>query len=110
MAIREFEAAVRASPPEPKARFRLGYLFGREGRFPDAAGQSHAELKIEPDDNQSLTYQGDAELQLRRRPQAGAHLREALRLDPNSHLTQPDLLLSLKLGNTDWIRCNGANS
>ena len=31
---------------------------------------------------------GDAELQLRRRPQAEAHLREALTLDPNSYLAQ----------------------
>jgi tetratricopeptide (TPR) repeat protein len=83
----------------PGGHFGLGYLYWKQQRYEDACREFEAELADQPQDSQSLTYLGDAEMHTDREKQAEAHLRRALALDANSRLAHLDLGILLAARN-----------
>jgi len=86
-------------PVPPGGHFGLGYLYWKQQRYEDACREFEAELADQPQDSQSLTYLGDAEMHTDREKQAEAHLRRALALDANSRLSHLDLGILLAARN-----------
>jgi tetratricopeptide (TPR) repeat protein len=58
-AITEFEAAVKIAPLEPEVNFGLGYLHWKLSQFDEATKYFNAELAIDPNHPQALTYLAD---------------------------------------------------
>jgi tetratricopeptide (TPR) repeat protein len=61
-AIRQFEAAVKASPNEPNVHFGLGYLLWKQRSFDAAETQFKLELANDPNHTQALAYLADIEI------------------------------------------------
>src|SRR5262249_3189025 len=97
-ATAEFEAAVKAKAPEPQAHFALGYLYWKQKRFSDAAGEFRAELIEQPRDGQSMAYLGDCEMHAGDEKAAADHLATALRSEPAMRLAHLDLGILLASG------------
>jgi tetratricopeptide (TPR) repeat protein len=106
-ATAEFEAAVKVSPVPPGGHFGLGYLYWKQQRYEDACREFAAELAGQPQDSQSLTYLGDAEMHTDREKQAETHIRRALALDASSRLAHLDLgiLLAARNDSGEAVRC-----
>jgi tetratricopeptide (TPR) repeat protein len=58
-AIGEFEAALKIAPREPEVNFGLGYLHWKLSQFEEATKYFNAELAIDPNHPQALTYLAD---------------------------------------------------
>lgn len=105
-AIEQFRAAVKADPRMPNVHFGLGYLYWRTMKNEQAAGEFQAELAINPDHVQALTYLADTDIRSGHPEAAQPLLARALRLDPRNPLAHLDLgILSANAGrNGDAIR------
>jgi len=82
-AEREFRIAVSSTPPSARAANFLGYLLTRQGKYTEAADQYETALRLDPgltDAHRSLGLLY-AE-RIRNRERAVAHLKAALRMDP----------------------------
>lgn len=61
-AIRQFEAAAKASPREPNVHFGLGYLLWKQRSYTDAESQFKLELANDPNHAQALAYLADIKI------------------------------------------------
>ena len=58
-AIAQFRAAEAIAPDTPDLHFGLGYLLWKQAQFDEAEREFQAELKLDPNHTQALTYLGD---------------------------------------------------
>ncbi|MGA2755120.1 MAG: tetratricopeptide repeat protein [Terracidiphilus sp.] len=90
-AIEQFRAAVKADPRMPDVHFGLGYLLWTQSQYPEAVSEFQAELDLNPNHAQALTYLGDCNLVLNH-PEIGRPLLEkAIQMDPGIELAHLDL-------------------
>jgi tetratricopeptide (TPR) repeat protein len=90
-AVRQFQAAIKANPNLPQEHFGLGYLLWTQRNFAEAEQQFRDELRISPDDGQSLAYLGDTLMQLGKSKEARASLQKAIALKSSLELAHLDL-------------------
>ena len=90
-AIRQFRAAVKANPKEPNVHFGLGYLLWTQKRYEEAAREFEAELDNDPNNNQTLAYLADTNLQMNHPETATPLLQQVIRVDPGIELAHLDL-------------------
>ena len=101
-AIGQFRAAVKADPKMPEAHFGLGYLLWCQLQFDEAAKEFQAELELNPNHVQALTYLGDSQLKLGHPEAAQPLLEKAVATDPKDQLAHLDLgILFLDAGRND---------
>jgi tetratricopeptide (TPR) repeat protein len=101
-AIEQFRAAVKADPKMPEAHFGLGYLLWCQLQFDEAAQQLQAELEINPNHVQALTYLADLQMKLNHPEAAKPLLEKAISINPNDQLAHLDLgLLYIDAGRND---------
>ncbi len=101
-AIEQFRAAVKSDPKMPEAHFGLGYLLWGQLQFDEAAKQFQAELEINPNHVQSLTYLGDSLMKLSHPEAAQPLLEKALSIDSKDQLAHLDLgILYIDAGRND---------
>ncbi len=90
-AIVEFRTAEKAAPAEPDVHFGLGYLLWEKQQYAAAAQELQAELDLNPNHAQALTYLGDCDLVLTHPELAQPLLEKALQVDPGIELAHLDL-------------------
>jgi len=90
-AIEQFRAAAKADPKEPDVHFGLGYLLWTQREYPEAASEFQAELANNPNHAQSMTYLGDAEMQMEHPDAARGFLEKAVSVDAGQELAHLDL-------------------
>ena len=90
-AIRQFEAAAKASPSEPNVHFGLGYLLWKQHVFPEAAEQFKQELANDPNHAQALAYLGDVNIKQNDNAAALPLLDKAVRLPGAPRIAFVDL-------------------
>jgi tetratricopeptide (TPR) repeat protein len=90
-AIKMFRAAAAANPKEPDVHFGLGYLFWMRKQYPEALVEFQAELDLNPNHAQALTYLGDCDLVLTHPMLAQPLLEKAIQVDPAIALAHLDL-------------------
>ncbi|MBW4038628.1 MAG: tetratricopeptide repeat protein [Acidobacteria bacterium] len=90
-ALQQFRAAVKADPRMPHVHFGLGYLLWRSKEFDEAAQEFNAELAIDPDDAEALTYLADTDIHMEMGKKATPLLERALRIDPQLELAHLDV-------------------
>lgn len=90
-AVEQFRAAIQANPGFPDVHFGLGYLFWSKHRYPEAIPEFEAELKLDPNDAEDLTYLGDCHFMLSHADLARPLLEKASRLNPKIELAHLDL-------------------
>ena len=101
-AIEQFRAAVKADAKMPEAHFGLGYLLWCELQFEDASKEFQAELDLNPNHVQALTYLGDTQMKLSHPESALPLLEKAVRIDPKDQLAHLDLgILHIDAGRND---------
>lgn len=101
-AIEQFRAAVKADAKMPEAHFGLGYLLWCQLQFEDASKEFQAELNLNPNHVQALTYLGDAQMKLSHPETAFPLLEKAVRIDPKDQLAHLDLgILHIDAGRND---------
>jgi len=101
-AIEQFRAAVKSDPKLPEAHFGLGYLLWGQLQFDEAAREFQAELEINPNHVQALTYLGDSQIKLNHSEAAKPLLEKAVSIYPNDQLAHLDLgLLYIDEGRND---------
>lgn len=105
-AIEQFRAAVKADAKMPEAHFGLGYLLWCQLQFEDASKEFQAELDLNPNHVQALTYLGDTLIKLSHPETALPLLEKAVRIDPKDQLAHLDLgILHIDAGrNEDALR------
>jgi tetratricopeptide (TPR) repeat protein len=90
-AIKMFRAAAAANPKEPDVHFGLGYLFWIRKQYPEALVEFQAELDLNPNHAQALTYLADCDLVLTHPILAQPLLEKAIQVDPAIELAHLDL-------------------
>jgi tetratricopeptide (TPR) repeat protein len=90
-AIKMFRAAAAANPKEPDVHFGLGYLLWVRKQYPEALVEFQAELDLNPNHAQALTYLGDCDLVLTQPMLAQPLLEKAIQVDPGIELAHLDL-------------------
>ena len=101
-AIEQFRAAVKADSKMPEAHFGLGYLLWCQLQFEDASKEFQAELDLNPNHVQALTYLGDTQMKLSHPETALPLLEKAVRIDPRDQLAHLDLgILHVDAGRND---------
>ena len=101
-AIEQFRAAVKVDPDLPEAHFGLGYLLWGQLQFDEAAQEFQAELNMNPNHVQALTYLGDSQIKLSHPEVAKPLLEKAVSIDPKDQLAHLDLgLLYMDAGRND---------
>jgi tetratricopeptide (TPR) repeat protein len=101
-AIEQFRAAVKADAKMPEAHFGLGYLLWCQLQFEDAAKEFQAELDLNQNHVQALTYLGDAQMKLSHPETALPLLEKAVGIDPKDQLAHLDLgILHIDAGRND---------
>jgi len=90
-AIKMFRAAATANPKEPDVHFGLGYLLWMRKQYPEALVEFQAELELNPNHAQALTYLGDCDLVLTQPMLAQPLLEKAIQVDPGIELAHLDL-------------------
>ncbi len=90
-AIKMFRAAAAVNPKEPEVHFGLGYLFWVRKQYPEALVEFQAELDLNPNHAQALTYLGDCDLVLTHPALAQPLLEKAIQVDPGIALAHLDL-------------------
>jgi tetratricopeptide (TPR) repeat protein len=90
-AIKMFRAAATANPKEPDVHFGLGYLLWMRKQYPEALVEFQAELELNPNHAQALTYLGDCDLVLTQPVLAQPLLEKAIQVDPGIELAHLDL-------------------
>lgn len=90
-AIRQFRAAVKASPNTPDVHFGLGYLLWKAKQYNEAIPEFQAELKNNPRHVEAMAHWADAELQLQHSDAALPLLEKVTAIDPNFALARLDL-------------------
>jgi tetratricopeptide (TPR) repeat protein len=89
-ALQQFRAAAKADPKMPHVHFGVGYLLWRAKQFSEAAQEFNAELAIDPDDPQALTYLADTDMHSGMDKAAAPLLERAIRIDPQLELAHLD--------------------
>lgn len=101
-AIEQFRAAVKADAKLPEAHFGLGYLLWCQLQFEDASREFQAELDLNPNHVQALTYLGDTQMKLSHPETALPLLQRAVGIDPKDQLAHLDLgVLHIEAGRND---------
>ena len=90
-AIVEFQAAEKVAPNEPDVHFGLGYMLWEKQQCAAAAQELQAELDLNPNHAQALTYLGDCEITLTHSEIAQPLLEKAIQIDPAIALAHVDL-------------------
>ncbi len=90
-AIKMFRAAAAANPKEPDVHFGLGYLLWMRKQYPEALVEFQAEVDLNPNHAQALTYLGDCDLVLTHAMLAQPLLEKAIQVDPGIELAHLDL-------------------
>lgn len=90
-ATREFRAAVKANPKEPKVHFGLGYLLWTQGQTQEAAQEFQAELENDPEDPQAILYLADSQIQMNRMEDAQPLLEKTVKTNPGNAMGHLDL-------------------
>ena len=90
-AIAEMQAAVKASPGEPNARFGLGYLLWKARRYDEAETEFRAELAHDSSHAKAAAWLGDVLLKRGDAAAAQPLLEKALALSPQLRLPHLDL-------------------
>jgi tetratricopeptide (TPR) repeat protein len=94
-AVARLAAAVQSHPDDANARYQLGMVLGRVGRFPEAAQQLAECVRLQPDHFDALVCLAWTQRQLGNTQAAALDYRQALALRPDSaeaHSRLADLL------------------
>lgn len=90
-AIEQFRAALKADPHMPDAHFGLGYLLWTKRQYVEAGPEFEAELALNPNHAQALTYLGDVDKRLSKPDEAVEMLNKAVQIDASIELAHLDL-------------------
>ncbi len=90
-AVNQFRAAIQADPTLPDVHFGLGYLYWSKHRYPEAIPEFTAELNLDPNDAEDLSYLGDCRVKLNQFEVARPLLEKAIQINPKSELAHLDL-------------------
>ncbi len=80
-AIRDYQAAIRASPSEPEGHLGLGMAYVKKSMWKEAAETLKRVVDLRPEDGGAQRALGQALMRLERKDEALTALKEAARLD-----------------------------
>ncbi|MFN7997242.1 MAG: sulfatase-like hydrolase/transferase [Bryobacteraceae bacterium] len=98
-AAREFKAAVEQDPSDAQARYELGFCYFHLRQIDDAIRELNTALKLESWYTRADEALADIFIQKKDFPQARAHLKHLLSIDPNSYTAHYNLGIFAALEN-----------
>jgi tetratricopeptide (TPR) repeat protein len=94
-AAEEYEAVLHLQPGMPEVYVNLGLVYYAQAKFDDSARALLTAAKLRPGMRGVSLWLGIDDVKLHRPVQGAAHLREAIRQDPNDKLAQSWLATAL---------------